>query len=83
MPRGYLPYPYAPYHPFAGMEAANSKYDLAWGGDRDMQARVQPFKSGELPPATPDPSAMFKEGGFFGRSLRSQMIHPSKEMFYG
>ena len=37
--------------------ACHAKYDLAWGQDKPPN-----FKAGELPPATPDPSQMFKDG---------------------
>ena len=41
--------------------ACHAKYELAWGPD--LMGKGPPgFKAGELPPATPDPSQMFKEG---------------------
>ena len=43
--------------------ACHAKYELAWGPDLDRLAKGPPvFKAGELPPATPDPSQMFRDG---------------------
>ena len=61
-------YPIPPFHPLHGYggggidPACLAKYEPAWGTDFDRISKGQPpaFKSGELPPATPDPSQMFK-----------------------
>jgi len=55
---GYMPSSYhMNFHPlsgFSGIEACQEKFPFAWGHSS--------LKSGELPPATPDPSNLFKEG---------------------
>lgn len=59
-------------HGFGPIEqACHEKFPLAWG---------QPFiKSGELPPATPDPSQMFREGGFQMKQMRNPI--PPEKLF--
>lgn len=66
MPRGF---PMHGFHTLHGMHHSNidpachAKYELAWGADYDRINKGQPsFKAGELPPATPDTSMMFKDG---------------------
>ena len=55
---GYMPSNYYmnihPLSSFGGIEACQEKFPYAWGHSS--------LKSGELPPATPDPSNLFKEG---------------------
>ena len=61
MPRGFpmhhLPQGYGAIDP-----ACHAKYEPAWG-----IAGPPVFKAGELPPATPDPHQMFREGFQNGR----------------
>jgi hypothetical protein len=53
--------------------ACGEKFPLVWG-----------LKSGELPPATPDPQQMFKDGGYypFRYPMRNQMFPPDKMFNY-
>lgn len=50
-------------HGFGSIDpACLTKYEPAWGADYERLSKTQSvYKAGELPPATPDPSAMFKE----------------------
>jgi len=83
MPKGYAPLPqFYPTAYFPGFDpACLAKYEPAWGHDNDRlkQSHVV-LKSGELPPATPDTSMMFKDG-FLGRPRHNQLLYPSEKMF--
>mmetsp|Transcript_29638 Transcript_29638/g.39414 ORF Transcript_29638/g.39414 Transcript_29638/m.39414 type:complete len:117 (-) Transcript_29638:1254-1604(-) len=76
------------FHPLNGFHhhgsidpACLTKYELAWGVDPDRLTKGYPaFKSGELPPATPDTSMMFKDMNM-GRSFRNPMLYPGEKMF--
>ena len=61
--------------------ACFAKYEPAWGHHEYDRLKSQSvFKSGELPPATPDTSLMFKEGFLGGRNLRNPMYYPHDKM---
>ena len=84
MSRGY---PMHMYHPPLGFHhhsidpACLTKYELAWGADYDrLNKGQQPLKSGELPPATPDTSMMFKDMNM-GRPFRNPMLYPAEKVF--
>lgn len=63
--------------------AALHRYDLAWGADIDRLNKGQTtFKSGELPPATPDPSNLFKDIGSLGTRPRNPLLVPMGEKMY-
>ena len=75
------------YHPPLGFPhhsidpACLTKYELAWGADYDrLNKGQQPLKSGELPPATPDTSMMFKDMNM-GRPFRNPMLYPAEKVF--
>lgn len=54
--------------------ACHARYEFAWGQDYDRLGKVQPvLNRGELPPATPDPSQMFKESYYQGRPIRNHL----------
>ena len=84
MPRGF---PMHSFHPIHGLNhpnidpACNAKYELAWGADYERLNKGGPtFKAGELPPATPDTSMMFKDG-FMNRQIRNPMLFQNDKMF--
>lgn len=90
---GYMPqgYPMHPYHHHPHLQgfhhnidpACLTKYELAWGADYDRLNKGQnAFKSGELPPATPDTSMLFKDFGGMGRPLRNLLPFPMGEKMY-
>ena len=83
LPRGYPPYPYHPLQGFAaGIDpACISKYEPAWGADYDRFSKANPiYKSGELPPATPNPDQLIKEG-YQGRPIRHPLMPFNEKMF--
>ena len=58
IPRGFPIHPvYHPMHGYGAIDpACDAKYALAWGPDYDRMGKsLATLKSGELPPATPDP----------------------------
>ena len=83
-PMGYMSrgYPMNMYHPHLGYHHHNidpaclAKYEPAWGADYDRFNKGSAFKSGELPPATPDTSMMFKDVNM-GRTYRNPMLFPA------